>query len=351
MNRLNGSVSNSIVRLNTNGTLDPTFSAGTTITGTVVRVVTDANGKLLVVGNGISVNGGAFSTLVRLNADGTADGSFTLGALTQPLAGMTAAVQADGKILYSYLTTSADPSINTKLIRLNSDGSIDDSFTEFPRPVEALAILPNGQILAAGPFAFSYVSSQTGTEPHNGIVRLNSDGSHDRSFRSGLFVDQSRFSAVYAMRLMADGRILLGGRLFTASSTTPAGVARLNATGTIDGAFQMSGITAPFGVALVNAMHVAQDGSITAGGLFDSFGGAAHGNVARLTATGAVDPAFTASADDTVQTIAGEANGSIVLGGVFQNVNGSPRTAIARLVGVSTPQDHAPFDFRRRRED
>ncbi|HUR98376.1 MAG TPA: FG-GAP-like repeat-containing protein, partial [Pyrinomonadaceae bacterium] len=344
-NRLNGAARPALVRFNTNGTPDLTFDSGQLGAASVLRIVFQTDGKILVIGSGLSVNGGGAKTMVRLNANGSVDDTFTLAAITQISVGLAAAIQPDGKIVFSYQTTSTSPLTASGIVRLNSDGSLDGSFTgSFPSSrFESLAVLPNGQILAAGPFAFAYVSSQTGSEPHAGVVRLNSDGAHDRTFRSALTFDDTNVSAAYTMLVQPDGKILVGGRLFIGNAPNAVGVARLNSTGTIDGSFQTGSISSLLGVANVFAVHRTSDGKVLAGGFFDTYGGTARANLVRLESNGTVDQTFSANTDYTVSAVTTEANGSILIGGSFEKVNGVARTAIARLLTGSTVR--APFDF------
>lgn len=91
----------------------------------------------------------------------------------------------------------------------------------------------------------------------------------------------------------------------------------------------------------VNATVVQPDGMVIIGGSFSiqGGGGAVHTNIARLEGNGTVDDSFAASANDTVNSIAVQADGKILLGGAFTSVNGSAVNAktgvnrIARLDG------------------
>ena len=345
-NRLNGAAVNSVIRLTSSGSLDTTFSNGVLIAGTITRIVVQSDGKLLLVGGGIRINNGSSQTLVRLNADGTPDATFTLATIATISIGNAAAVQPDGKILFGYTTTSADPFLSSGFVRLNSDGSIDSSFSQVPHRFEAIAVLPNGQIIAAGPFAFSYVNSTTGTvEPHVGVVRVNSDGSHDRTFRSGLIADGETFTNVHSMFVQTDGRIVVGGRLFTGSATSPVGVVRLNSTGTVDGSFQTSPIVSNLGNANVFTVHLTADGKIMAGGYFESFGGLARTNIVRLASNGIPDSGFSGSTDSTVSTIVTQPSGAVVAGGSFERANGVGRAGLARFLSGPSTSRRSPFDF------
>jgi uncharacterized delta-60 repeat protein len=345
-NRLNGASRTALVRFNTNGTPDLTFDSGQLVAVNVFKILFQTDGKILIVGSGLSVNGGSAKTMVRLNSDGTVDGSFNLATISQIALGTAAAVQPDGKIIFSYTTTSTSPIGGFGTVRLNSDGSLDGTWTNnFPNSrFESLAVLPNGQVLAAGPFGITYVNSLGGTsESHNGILRINSDGSHDRTFRSALITDDTSFTAVYTMQVLGDGRIFVGGRLYTGGSPGPFGILRLNATGTLDGSFQANAISSYLGLAHVFSIAQLANGKLLVGGFFDLYGGTGHLNLARLESNGAVDQTFTSGTDYTVSAIATEASGSILIGGSFEKVNGVPRTSIARL--LAGPIRRAPFDF------
>lgn len=100
--------------------------------------------------------------------------------------------QGDGKILvggdfWNYRGMSAD-----YLIRVNSDGSVDPTFNTtggFDNYVYSVAIQDDGKILVGGEFNnYQNISS-------NHIIRLNSDGSRDNTFNIGngflsLYIDE-----------------------------------------------------------------------------------------------------------------------------------------------------------------
>jgi len=66
-----------IVRLNADGTLDTTFTTGTGASNIVLSVMVQANGQIFVGGSFTTWNGVAVNGIARLNADGTSDPSFT----------------------------------------------------------------------------------------------------------------------------------------------------------------------------------------------------------------------------------------------------------------------------------
>jgi uncharacterized delta-60 repeat protein len=153
-NRNNGQ-SNDIVlvRYTTDGGFDVGFGAGEddgTPNGVVnislgdgndfgTAVTAQADGKLLVAGyheDGSSTN----MVVIRVNADGTLDQSFGIaddgtenGIVNISLGdgndiARDIAVQADGKIVVAGDSVTADGSANIIVARLNADGSVDESF-------------------------------------------------------------------------------------------------------------------------------------------------------------------------------------------------------------------------------
>ena len=121
-----------MVRLNANGTADNTFSVGTGAgTGGFYNVLMQPDGRLLVSGLFTSFNGQATPYgLTRLTADGSIDPTFSgLGAAHYYF---PRAVQADGRLL----VTRGGGTLNSGnvLARLNGDGSADASFSPVAIP-------------------------------------------------------------------------------------------------------------------------------------------------------------------------------------------------------------------------
>jgi uncharacterized delta-60 repeat protein len=183
------------------------------------------------------------------------------------------AVQPDGKILFEYF---APPSGNIPsnsvyhLVRLNTDGSIDGSFAgttfaptglteSFPvifdpviggayqppdgawsatLPVRDAHILPDGRIVLVGPF-----KSYNGM-PANGMVRLAANGTLDSTFNVGngpqwtqSVATSTFFPHVDNVEGQDEGKLLLTGS-FEAFNGVPApGIARLHADGSVDTSF------------------------------------------------------------------------------------------------------------------
>ena len=131
--------------------------------------------------------------------------------------------------------------------------------------------------------------------------------------------------------MQTDGKILVGGLFQTISSQTRRRIARVNADGTLDTAFNPDADNA------VRSIAVQSDGQILVGGDFTTIGGQTRSRIARLNpATGSAD-AFNPNASatnissTTVNTIAVQANGQVLAGGFFNSIGGQPRINLARL--------------------
>jgi uncharacterized delta-60 repeat protein len=105
--------------------------------------------------------------------------------LTKGFNGIVRAItlQSDGKILVGGEFTEYNGEYAGRLIRLNSDGSIDQGFTsggnEFNGTVNTIAVQRDGKIVVGGSFNQYYNFNC------NQIVRLNSDGTFDPTFVIG----------------------------------------------------------------------------------------------------------------------------------------------------------------------
>ena len=145
---------------------------------------------------------------------------------------------------------------------------------------------------------------------------------------------------VNAVVVQTDGKIVIGGR-FTAVNGIPRNnIARLNADGSLDGAFSEERANGVNGQ--INALAIQPDGGIVVGGLFTQAGQVETMNLARYKADGSVDKNF-GGADNAapgtngvVLALAVQTDGKIVVGGNFNSVLGQPCRSIVRLKADGT---------------
>ena len=196
----------------------------------LTRVLPLSDGKILYYGslhNPLHTN---LSGVVRLNADGSWDDSFDGPDFDQDYyLRIRAAVELpDGKYLVGGQFTDFSSGVNQRgIIRLNNDGSQDMSFDaafEINPTINAIAVQPDGKILIAGGY---------GTMSHGtGITRLLPDGTVDATFDAGQAPTNIR-----DIKVLPNGQILVAGRF----SNWSGGLAVLNADGTRDLSFNHTG--------------------------------------------------------------------------------------------------------------
>jgi uncharacterized delta-60 repeat protein len=318
----NDSLRYGVVRLNANGSLDTSFDTGTGAVGAFVYSICGySNGKILLGGDFYKYNEVLVSRMVRLNPDGSLDGTFTAGAINQTVRSMV--IQSNGKIIIGGAFSTLGGYSAGKIGRLNADGSIDNSFNYggagFNNDVRALALQSDGKILVGG--SFTTYNGATG----EGVVRLDADGGIDASF-------STKISNVYTIALHTNGKIIVGGAFGVINSVTRHRIGRLNADGTLDTTFDplMNFHSNVYSVA------VQSDGKVIAGGAFvkATIYGTGVGRIGRLNENGSFDASYATGAgfnSDNVHAIVVQPDGKILVGGSFGIFNGALRNRLARL--------------------
>ncbi len=363
-----------IVRLNADGTLDPSFegpasSFVTTSLGRafsrVLAIAIQPNGKMIV--------GGSFTqsddttVALRLNADGSVDGSFH--APTTPYGGVNAsqkdyvqalALQSDGKIVIGgFLNRDIIP--RPAVARLNSDGSLDTGYNAPIPPtgrytsefasismVYALALQADGKMLVAGG-----TEAIGGTSPA-GLARLNTDGSRDTGFADW------RPSSIFGLALQADQKILIGSDFRITMPAVRNSIARLNPDGTLDPTFDTPGMRSDFyavnGTRDVSGIAVQAGGKIVAVGRFDNYANEPAEGIVQLEPNGDRDPAFDSNGPGShghVFALVRQPDGKLLVGlspsslGRPTHLNGERRGGIGRLHADGTTDTGftSPFGY------
>lgn len=339
-----------IARYNRDGSMDQSFGTGTggTPKGVVdislgekddfaASVVLQPDGKIVV--GGYHMEGDTTNMVaVRINADGTPDKSFGKGAQGTPDGIVnislgdgnedvrTIALDATGRIVLAGNTLDKSGHINMVVVRLNPDGSPDQSFAKgsgTPQGFTAvelgtgtdeladMALAADGKIILVGTHGPKTNSDMT-------VLRLNTDGSLDQSFGTA---DDGTPNGVVSLNLGSGndvarglaidprGRIVVVGDSAGSDGTTDVIVARLKADGTLDEDFAVAEDEGPRGIMRVrqgpgnaNATDVVLDseGRIIVAG-FHEQGGFTKVSVLRFTDDGKLDEAFGDAQDQTAK--------------------------------------------------
>ena len=367
-----GVVRNGIARLSSDGSLDASFDPGAGPNAGLTDVALQPDGKFLVTGYFSKFDNIAATGMVRLNPDGTVDGTFSAAFPGgNPVPAVVLALPG-GKVL-------AWEGIARKLYRLNPNGSIDVNLGSTfggDDDIYAMALQPDGKVLVGGGFA------TFAGQPYPDLVRLNSDGSIDSTLNASQAFENLLLDAISSLAVQNDGKILFSagsangavrllgdgspdpnfapgspapgqviataksadGRTFVAGSfLSVAGASRIGLSallpnGSVDSSFVPSGGMAWTVVPDENPatlpsaqLAVAADGSVLVAGRFNAIGLQARSGFARFLPNGALDSALNPSLNSgaVVTAVTLLTDGRIVIGGSFTTVDGAPRSNLA----------------------
>ncbi|HEU0008861.1 MAG TPA: Calx-beta domain-containing protein [Verrucomicrobiae bacterium] len=323
-----GPITNTVLTINDNesqavpaGSIDTSFSPVPGPNAFVNTIAIQPDGQLLVGGEFTAFGGVVRRRVARMNVDGSVDQSFDPGPGAD--GDVNALVlQPDGKVIVAGAFTRMGNRNRGHIARLTSSGALDTSFNPgsgADNPVFALALQSDGKVLLGGDFAtFNGISRK-------GIARLTANGVNDPIFQPGTGAG----GTVFALALLSDGRMLVGGEFTTFNNQNVPYLARLNADGSVDGTFDS---TAPLN-GNVRAIAVQPDGRIVIGGSFTRVGATLRPYIARLNADGSLDGTFDpgAGADSFVYSVAVQSDGKILIAGEFNSVGGLAQNRLARL--------------------
>jgi uncharacterized delta-60 repeat protein len=294
-----------LVRINPDGLRDVSFNVGTGFNGSVETIDIQSDGKIIVGGNFTSYNGTSINRIIRLNTDATVDTSFSVGTGFNSTV-FTINIQSDGKIIVGGNFTSYNGTSINRIIRLNSDGTIDTGFTVgtgFQDQVYYSALQSDGKIIVGGQFI-----SYNGTSS-NRIIRLNSDGTIDTGFSIGTGFNGN----VWAIKISGTS-IYIGGEFTQYNGVTNERLVMLNSDGTINTSFTCLGFNN-----IVYAIDIQSDDKVIVGGSFTSYNSVTHNRIIRLNTDGTIDNSFRSREgfNNEVRFILVEPNDEILVGGFF----------------------------------
>jgi uncharacterized delta-60 repeat protein len=301
-----------VVRYTSSGVLDATFDTDGKVTSDIGDNFSQSN-AVAVQGDGNTIVAGSAGNdfaIVRYKVDGTLDTTFDGDGkvLTTLSSGQdivyALAIQPDGKIVAAGQSSPSSPEFG--LVRYNTDGSLDTSFdgdgkvitdvgTAFGNDVAyAIALQPDGKIVAAG-------HASTGSWWDMAVVRYNADGSLDTSFDSdgkALINIGSQNDVAYAVAIQADGKIVAAGIAALAASGGDFTAVRLNADGSLDTTFDSDGmVTTAIGPTTsydeARGLAIQPDGKIIAAGRTSGIPGTGIDfALVRYNTDGSLDTAF-----------------------------------------------------------
>lgn len=274
----NGSSKNGIVRLNSDGSIDSSFAigAGLGTSGIGFAILKRSDDKIIVVGSFLSYDSTPSVNIASLNTDGSIDLSFFAGSGFNGNV-FCVAQQSDGKIVVGGTFSSYKSTTIYGIARLNLNGSIDTSFSTgsgINYLVYSVIQQSDGKLLLGGNFSLYNGVSK------NNIVRLNSDGSIDSSFNIGTgFNDEVRCCIQ-----QSDGKIVVVGLFTSYNGASKNKIIRLNSDGSVDSTFNVS---SGFNFSPLNVIQES-DGKLIVSGIFTSYNGVTKERVVRLNSDGSI---------------------------------------------------------------
>lgn len=321
-----GQLRTGVLRLETNGAVDLTFSGALPAGLTAYVLALAPDGKVIAGGAG-------GPRVARLMPDGSPDSSFQVGAAFDGngFGGNVnaLAVQPDGKVFAGGYFYYYDGSLYwPKLVRLHTNGTLDRSFDTplafwWDDFVDGLALRPDGKLWVAG--RLEQVTLWPNPEDISGyrtrcVALLRPDGTLDGSF-TNLF---GLHNFIRSLAVLDDGRPVVQGEFFTINDVYRPSIARLNTNGTLDATFNppMAGSPVaayPGGRALLCGVFHRGDGWST--------------SLARLNANGTVDDTFrvVTGLPAEISAVARQPDGKLVVAGNFELVDSAPIRRLLRL--------------------
>ncbi len=317
-------VAGKIAWLHTNGSLDVAKSKyhGT---NSGVTCAKQSNEKILVGGSFSVYNTSNVSKLIRLNSDGTLDTTFQATGL-EVISVNDIEILAGDKILIAGKFLLPNQSQEYVIVRLLPDGAIDTTFTPF-------FLAPNLSI-------FDLLGANDGKFYANGFInggavrRFNSNGTIDSTFN---VQGQNAFLQVSDWRIQPDGKLLIAANFYYTSGSPERRLVRFNTNGSVDTSFTFSNMPQSN---RVNAIQLLPNGQIMVGGSFQSYNNVVVNNVIRINSNGTLDTSFNSAGAGfagSVRNLFCESNGNVILTTDGNYVlNGFSRVGVSRVLANGT---------------
>ncbi len=247
-------------------TLDPNFGTEGVLTTAISSNYNLANdveiqkdGKIIIVGDGITDYENGYCAIARYNYDGSLDKGFNSTGIVTNTVGQRSlctgvTLQDDGKIVAAgFYRETVEGRWGSLVMRYEDDGRLDQNFgnngvvtttfDDLDYGVEDILIQPDGKILAVG---YQVI---IGSGFHSTLVRYHKNGSLDMSFNTTGIVTTSIYEGmgiIGAATLQTDGKILVVGSQTDFGFLNDLVLIRYDENGYLDQAFHSSGIvTAP----------------------------------------------------------------------------------------------------------
>jgi uncharacterized delta-60 repeat protein len=306
-----------IARLNVDLSVDTTFSIGTGFNSTVRSIIVQQDGRILVGGSFSEYNGTTVPRIIRLNPDGSMDDSFDPGGGPNSTV-YTIHENLDGSILMSGDFSSVDGQAKERFAKLSPNGDLDTNYlASVSSRVKQIIPQANGKVVIGG----GHFDRVNGVEQRS-IARLNADGTLDLTFNASPGADDISDIAV-----TPEGDFIICGSFSRYNNITKSRVAKIDSNGNLIESWELS--HAPNST--VRSVIIDEEGRILIGGDFRELGATIQPRLARLDPNGTLDTTFQIGTgfNSSVDNLFLLDNETALVSGYFSQYNSSPVSDIA----------------------
>jgi uncharacterized delta-60 repeat protein len=321
------------VRLNPDGSLDPSFKIGSGIIRPVRKISFFTDDKILVSGSFEHFNGIKTVGIVLLNSNGSINTDFHspylyLGEIHD------VAIHQQKILIYGTY-----PDMNS-IYRLNLDGKRDRTFERiklgFNGQSNPLEVFPNGDIYV---YLFEAVSRNWK------VIRYNKNGELDSNYRisKDIFIN-----ALTDMVYSPDNKLFLVGANLYQKDSNYKELLKINEDGTLDKEFNLDNRFKKLEICKISATYIQRNGKILLGGTFKGFLGNETIAMIRLNPNGSIDTGFHLNSNgfnDEVLNIESYGDDKLIITGKF-SAYGSVLTnniALLEIDDIETKEDKLTF--------
>ena len=318
-----GQSQNRLIRLNSDGSKDISFNVGSGFNQYVGCLAIQNDRKILVGGGFSTYQGQSLKSLVRLNIDGSIDNSFSLGTgFNGVVSGL--AIKNDGRVFVGGNFSTFNNITQKNLILLNSNGTVDSSFNiseSLNGVINDISIQNDEKIIVAGGFT-TYLG-----QTQKSLIKFNLDGTKDNTFDIGTGFNQSANHTL----TQPNNKIIVSGWFTTFQGQSQNSLIRLNSDGSKDNSFDIgtgfNGNTYP--------LVLQPNGKIIVGGQFTSYKGQFQNYLIRLNSDGSKDSSFDIGTgfDNRIFSIIKQSDDKLIIGGVFVSYQNQSQIKLTRLIG------------------
>jgi hypothetical protein len=339
-----GALANRVILVRQDGTIVQTFGDGFNDSVFGLTPTQDSSGDVFAYGSFTQFQGQPVPPIVRLQRSGTVDPRFQAGVFDAPPRHMALSNDGTGRVFVGGLFTRVGTLPVNQIVRLNLDGSVDQTFqtgtgflnhTGVPS-ISSISPGARGQLLVSGEFtAFRGL-------PAPGVVRINPDGTMDQSFAFGA---GTGFGGVNLIQSTPDGTGVFIGGQFTQWNGQPVrtGFIRLHESGELDQAFFPPSIHPSVITPVTFAGLTTSD--LWVAGLSPIGGGVYDTQVLRIRPDGSAVPTFRGPRQINDQVLAlSPAGDGVMAGGMFTNIGATGANHFVSLQadGSVSPGRFAP---------